>query len=104
MGSPRYLLEEVVGFQEPLTLTMRVVETNLPFSAAVDIRFDLEEQGGGSRVSVSPTYQLEYGPFGRLADRMMIHPTYRRGMEVLLAGLRGHLEDNTASRPSARDG
>ena len=42
-----YLDEDVVGWEPERALTMRVVETNLPFKRA-DIRFELGDAGDGT--------------------------------------------------------
>ncbi|MDX1531436.1 MAG: SRPBCC family protein [Rhodothermales bacterium] len=91
LGGRNYLDEEVVAWDPPERLTMRVVETNLPFDHA-DIHFTLREGAGGTVVAVSPEYALKYGPVGALLDRLWVRQQYRRGMEALLSGLKAHVE------------
>ncbi len=94
LGGKNYLIEEVVEFERPYKLTMRITETNLPFKTA-DIRFWIEPKGDESRVTVSPTYQLKFGPLGRFLDWVMVRAVYRKGMRDLLRGLKEHVEGQT---------
>jgi uncharacterized protein YndB with AHSA1/START domain len=96
LGGRNYLDEEVVEFAAGQALTMRITNTNLPFQRA-DIRFRLEPQGATTRVSVSPEYQLKFGPVGRLMDLVMVRRTYEKGMQGLLRGLKRHIEAEAAA-------
>ena len=98
LGGRNYLHESVVGMEEARSLTMRIDETNLPFKSA-DIRFTLEPVGAGTWVTVSPEYELKYGVFGRLLDRVMIRTKYRRGMAALLRGLKDQVENAQKPQP-----
>ncbi len=48
--------------------------------------------GDGTIVSVSPDYQLKFGPIGALVDRLILGRQMRKGMDELLAGLKYHVE------------
>ena len=91
LGGRNYLDEEVVEFEAGQRLTMRIVKTNLPFRHA-DIRFRLEPAGDATTVTVSPEYQLKYGPVGTLMDLLFVRRTYEKGMRALLRGLKEHVE------------
>lgn len=91
LGGRNYLKEEVVEWDAGKGLTMRIVDTNLPFKAA-DIRFTLRPDGGSTVVDVSPDYELKFGLLGRALDKMSVRDTYMKGMEALLAGLKQHVE------------
>ena len=91
LGGKNYLMEEVVEWNEGRTLTMRITETNLPFQSA-DIRFELTQVSDGTRVSVSPDYQLKFGPLGQFLDLVFVKRTYRSGMRDLLLGLKRDVE------------
>ncbi len=91
LGGRNYLHEEVVLHEPERALTMRITETNLPFRKA-DIRFRLEPDRSGTRVTVSPVYRLRFGPLGAVLDASFVQRTYRRGMDALLAGLKRHVE------------
>lgn len=95
LGGRNYLDEQVVEFQDGEAITMRIVDSNLPFEHA-DIHFTLESDGSGTRVTVSPEYRLKFGPIGRLMDRLVVRRTYEKGMDALLRGLKRHLESNEA--------
>jgi uncharacterized protein YndB with AHSA1/START domain len=96
LGGRNHLDEEVIEFAAGQALTMRITKTNLPFQRA-DIRFRLEPQGATTRVSVSPEYQLKFGPVGRLMDLVMVRRTYEKGVQGLLRGLKRHVEAGAAA-------
>ncbi len=52
----------------------------------------MKADGDGTIVSVSPDYQLKFGPIGALLDRLILGRQLRKGMENLLAGLKYHVE------------
>ena len=70
---------------------MRITQTNLPLKNA-EIRFNLAPNGEGTRVTVSPLYELKFGIVGRLLDRFYVHRTYQNGMQHLLRGLKDFIE------------
>lgn len=94
LGGRNYLKEEVVEFDDGKRLTMRIVETTLPFETA-DIRFHLLPDKGGTTVTVEPVYGLKFGPAGSLLDRLFVRRTYTKGMVALLGGLKDHVEGTT---------
>lgn len=91
LGGKNYLDEEVVKHDAPNAITFRIVGTNMPFKSA-DIRFTLQPNGAATEVTVSPIYDLKFGPLGSLLDMVMVKRTYQKGMGELLAGLKNHLE------------
>ena len=84
--------EEVVHFEPEHAITFRITRSTLPIQSA-DIKFALAGAGKQTDVSVSPSYRLKYGVFGRLIDAMIVSKAYRRGMRDLLWGLKVHAED-----------
>jgi len=96
LGGKNYLDEEVIEFEKPHRLTMRINETNLPFKAA-EIRFTVEPQGDKTLVRVSPKYQLKFGLLGSILDTIMVRSQYRKGMQELLRGLRNYVEQSVAN-------
>lgn len=91
LGGKKYLNEEVIEFEKPHRLTMRINETNLPFRAA-EIRFTVEPQGDKTLVRVSPKYQLKYGFLGRILDSVIVCAQCRKGMQQLLRGLKNYVD------------
>lgn len=90
------LTEHVVEFEPGTAITFRITDSTLPFETA-DIAFALTDSGIRDRteVTVSPTYTLKYGPFGRILDTVAVRRTYRAGMRELLEGLERHVERNS---------
>ena len=91
LGGKNYLDERVVAWEEGKRLTMRIIGTNLPFKTA-DIRFTLSEENDSTVVTVSPDYELKFGPIGKLIDFLFARRAYEKGMNELLAGLKGYVE------------
>lgn len=98
----RFLDEEVVAWKPQQQLTMRIVDSNLPFKSA-DIRFDLADGvlPGCVEVTVSPEYQLKYGVLGRALNALFVRPAYRKGMKDLLRGLKHFVEGERTTTISA---
>ena len=96
LGGKNYLDEEVVEFERPHKLTIRITDTNLPFQTA-DIQFRIEPQGDETTVMVSPKYQLKFGLLGRLLDLVIVRSLYRKGMRELLHGLKNYVEQLDAT-------
>ncbi|MDJ0955170.1 MAG: SRPBCC family protein [Acidimicrobiia bacterium] len=95
LGGRNFLDEEVVKYETGRRLTMRIVDSNMPFRSA-DIHFRLEPEGNATTVSVSPDYRLKYGPVGAVMDRLMVRNMYEKGMNGLLRGLKEHVEARVA--------
>lgn len=94
LGGRDYLAESVAEFEPERRITMRIDQTNLPFSEAV-IRFTLEPLAERTRVTVAPDYSLKFGPIGMLIDLVLVRRAYRNGMRALLRGLKRHVESAT---------
>lgn len=89
----RFLDEEVVVWEPQQRLTMRIVDSNLPFRSA-DIQFELTHgpDEASTQVTVSPEYQLKFGSLGQLLNGLIVGPAYKKGMKDLLLGLKRYLE------------
>ncbi len=96
LGDKNYLNNEVVQWEDCRKLTMRIVDSNLPFKRA-DIHFTLQGENGHTQVAVSPEYELKYGVLGSLMDRFYVCQTYEKGMKNLLQGLKVHVENGDDS-------
>lgn len=95
LGGRNYVHEEVVEHEPGRALTMRVTETNLPLRDT-EIRFRVQPEGEGTRVTVSPQYQVRFGLLGSALDATIVRRTYSRGMAALLAGLKEYVEEGKA--------
>ncbi len=98
LDGKNYLKEEVVEWDAGKSLTMRIVETNLPFKAA-DICFSLRADNGKTLVSVTPVYDLKFGVVGKMLDAAYVRNNYKKGMVALLKGLKKYVERGEG-RPS----
>lgn len=52
----------------------------------------LEPEGNRSRVTFTFTYQLKYGFVGKLMDRLLIRPQFRKGPPRYVEGLKKYME------------
>lgn len=91
LGGKKYVQEMAVDWDPHYRLTMRLVETNLPFTKA-DVRFMLRPAGTGTIVTVSPDYEVRFGTLGALLHRAFGERSYRTNMQALLTGLKQHVE------------
>lgn len=87
-----YLEERAFDWREGEAFKIDVYESNLPLKRNV-VAFSLQADGDGATiVSVSPEYELKFGPIGLLLDRLFGERQLRKGMAALLAGLKHYLE------------
>lgn len=98
----RFLDEEVVVWEPQHRLTMRIVDSNLPFRSA-DIQFELTDgrEDATTQVIVSPEYQLKFGSLGQLLNALVVGPAYKKGMKDLLLGLKRYLENEAGATAAA---
>jgi uncharacterized protein YndB with AHSA1/START domain len=85
--------EEVVQFEEGKEIAFRITKSSMPFARA-DIRFRLADSATGTKVEVSPDYQVKYGVLGSVLDLVLVKRMYAKGMRGLLSGLKLDLESN----------
>ena len=86
-----YLKERALDWREGEGFKIEVYDTNLPLKRNV-VTFSLQSDGEGTVVSVSPDYELKFGPIGVVMDRLCARAQLRKGMADLLAGLKYHVE------------
>ncbi len=86
-----YLEERAFDWREGEGFKIDIYETNLPIKRNV-VEFRLKEDGDGTIVTVSPEYELKFGPIGALIDSLFAGRQLRKGMDELLAGLKYHVE------------
>ena len=90
-GKGDYLEERAFGWREGEGYKIDVYETNLPLKRNI-VEFSLTSDGDETIVTVSPDYELKFGPIGVIMDLLVARRQLRRGMEELLAGLKYHVE------------
>ena len=86
-----FLKERALDWREGEGFKIEVYDTNLPLKRNV-VTFSLQSDGEGTVVSVSPDYELKFGPIGVVMDLLFARRQLRRGMEDLVAGLKYHVE------------
>ena len=96
LGGKNYLNEEVVQWKYCEKLTLRIIESNMPFESA-DIHFTLEDEAGRTKVTAAPEYRIKYGLIGQLMDRYYVRNFYEKGMQNLLRGLKEYIEQPDAN-------
>ena len=90
-GSMGYLKERAFDWRESEGFTIDVYESNLPLNRN-HVRFDLESNGDGTVVTITPDYSLKFGPLGVIADLLIARRQVKQGMEDMAAGLKYHME------------
>ena len=90
-GKTAQLEERAFDWREGEGFKIDVYESSLPLKRNI-VSFSVKESGSGTQVTVSPDYQLKFGPIGMLMDKMMVRSKFESGMESLLAGLKQHVE------------
>ena len=53
---------------------------------------DLWEDGDGTVVTMTFSHSMKYGPIGALMDRLVVETQYAKALDLLLAGLKHHIE------------
>ena len=92
LSSPKgYLEERAFDWREGDGFKIDIYESSFPFERNV-VEFSVRADGDGTIVSVSPDYQLKFGPIGALVERLILGRQLRKGMANLLAGLKYHVE------------
>jgi len=86
-----YLEERAFDWRDGEGYKIDVYETNLPLKRNI-VEFTVEADGEGTIVTVTPDYELKFGPIGVLLDRLFAGRQLRTGMADLLAGLKYHVE------------
>ncbi|MCH8901628.1 MAG: SRPBCC family protein [Chloroflexi bacterium] len=86
-----YLEERAFDWREGEGYKIDIYETNLPLKRNI-VEFTLEADGEGTIVTVTPDYELKFGPIGVLLDKLFAGRQLRTGMADLLAGLKYHVE------------
>ena len=90
-GSIGYLEERAFDWRDGDGFTIDVYESNLPLKRN-HVRFDLESNGDGTIVTITPDYALKFGPLGVLADLLIGRRQLKKGMAAMAAGLKYHIE------------
>jgi uncharacterized protein YndB with AHSA1/START domain len=85
-----HIQERVTESVEERLLSLEVFDTSMPIQSAA-VRFDLEESGGGSVLTMTMEYVVKYGLIGRAMDAMMMERMMTKSLTSLLAGLDEHL-------------
>ena len=86
-----YLEERAFDWRDGEGYKIDVYETNLPLKRNI-VEFTLEANGESTTVTVTPDYELKFGPIGAMMDMLFARAQLRKGMDGMLAGLKYHVE------------
>jgi carbon monoxide dehydrogenase subunit G len=67
-------------------------------------RFEVSQDGDGTTVRFEIEYDLKFGPFGQLLDRLMVRSQFRKVPRAVLRGLKRRLEDGARPEVGADRG
>ena len=90
-GSIGYLKERAFDWRDGDGFTIDIYESNLPLKRNY-VKFDLKSNGDGTIVTITPDYELKFGPLGVLADLLIGRRMLKKGMADMAAGLKHHIE------------
>lgn len=82
-----HIQERVVESVDEEKLAVEIFETSMPLKSALGVFTLVPTPSGGTRVTVSMTYVVKYGPIGKLMDVLMVKRMMGPSMSGLLAGL-----------------
>lgn len=86
-----YLEERAIDWREGEGFKIDIYESNMPIKRNI-VAFSIEADGDTSVVTVSPDYEIKYGPVGKLIDLLVARRQLKKGMNELLAGLKYYVE------------
>lgn len=86
-----YLEERAIDWCEGEGFKIDIYKSNLPIKRNL-VAFSIEADDDTSVVTVSPDYEIKYGPIGRLIDWLVARRQMKKGMDGLLAGLKYYVE------------
>ena len=86
--------EKAVDWQPGREFTLEIVPGPKapPFKEAHG-RMWVEEDEAGTLVGLQIDYQLKFGPLGRVMDRFLVQPQFRKVVPRILRGLKRYQED-----------
>ena len=90
-GSIGYLKERAFDWRDGDGFTIDIYESNLPLKRN-HVKFDLKSNGDDTIVTITPDYELKFGPLGVLADLLIGRRMLKKGMADMAAGLKHHIE------------
>ena len=90
-GSIGFLEERAFDWRDGEGFIIDVYESNLPLKRN-HVRFDLESDGNGAIVTITPDYAIKFGPLVVLADLLIVRRQLKKGMADMAAGLKFHIE------------
>jgi carbon monoxide dehydrogenase subunit G len=97
--------ERIVEWQAGDSYTFEIYDGRKlpPFANAVG-RFGVLQDGDGTTVRFEIEYDLKFGLFGKLLDRLMVRSRFRKVAPAVLRGLKCHLENGARSEVRADRG
>jgi len=79
--------ERVVESVEEEKISIEIFETSMPLKSGLGVFTLVPTANGSTRVTVSMSYVVKYGPVGKLMDVLMVKRMLGSAMSRLLAGL-----------------
>jgi ligand-binding SRPBCC domain-containing protein len=91
-----WFVEQVVTWEPRQALGFELVTCSLPV-AQLRHDYTLSQEGTDTVVTQVMTYDLKYGPAGRVLDAVMMRRQWDRGIKGFLAGLQHHVESHATA-------
>jgi ligand-binding SRPBCC domain-containing protein len=87
----RFFVEEVTVWEPPHRLQFTIVECNLP-TRTLTHTYSLKATPSGTSVTQQMQYDMRFGVFGQLLDRLVVRRTSDRGIKGFFTGLKRAVE------------
>jgi hypothetical protein len=71
-------------------MTVDIYDGSMPIRTCV-VRFDLADEGAGTRVTITADYELKLGFLGKMMDTLAVNKQFTHNLTMMLAGIDHHL-------------
>ncbi|MBV7327256.1 SRPBCC family protein [Chloroflexi bacterium TSY] len=85
--------ERILEWNDGESMTIEIYDgTKTPPWKSAQATFTLKEKDGGTHVVGAFSFEMKYGPIGKLMSKFMIEPQFGKAWQQLFAGLKHHVE------------
>jgi len=85
--------DEVTAWVACERLELRLTKCSFPVRA-LHHQYELQAQGGGTRVRQLQSYEMKWGAVGRALDQVMVKRKWNAGVKAFLVGLKSEVEQS----------
>lgn len=85
--------EKVTNYRPNESITYELTACSFPVQA-LKYTYTVERAGNQTKVRQEMAYQIKFGLFGKILDRLMIRKQYNQGIQGFFTGLKSSFEKN----------